>query len=448
MRRIDRSLVAFSVLAAGLVGNASAAEGDAAAPATVESPAVSLSALTSRYNVDEELGLLQGTSFFAAPAARTSLMGLFDRLGVGQTLDDAHIRINGYVEGSYTWNANNPVNDLNLGRVFDVEHDEPTLNQLSLNIERVANLSRTDWDIGFRMQWIYGGDARFIHANGIFDYWEPSANESGITDGPENQYDPVQFYVDVNVPIGNGLRVRAGRFLFFKQIDPSASVFYSHSFTFGAALPFTLTGVTGFYPIDDKLDIEAGVVRGWGQSLEDNNGGVTFVGRARYQFSDKTSGSLSAITGPEQDNDNEHYRTAIDLVLAHQLSDQFTLLFDAIYGYQAGTPGVGAADWYGLSVYGVYRINDNVSAGARLEYYRDDEGFTFGLSDVEGLGFKSQGLYEVTLGLTLTPFAADELGRNLKIRPEVRYDYSDERFFDGFTRHDQLTFAIDAYFMF
>jgi len=34
------------------------------------------------------------------------------------------------------------------------------------------------------------------------------------------------------------------------------------------------------------------------------------------------------------------------------------------------------------------------------------------------------------------------------IRPEVRYDYSNKNFFKGATKHDQLTFGVDAYFTF
>ena len=52
-----------------------------------------------------------------------------------------------------------------------------------------------------------------------------------------------------------------------------------------------------------------------------------------------------------------------------------------IYGYQADAPRAKApADWYGAAVYGIYKINDYVSAAARVEYYRDDEGFTTGIS--------------------------------------------------------------------
>ncbi len=368
----------------------------------------------------------------AQPAARRPLMDLLERGGLSGPLDEARINLYGRAEGSYTYNFDNPAQDLNLGRVFDIEHDQFLLNQLDLNFERVVDPKIHQFDVGFRLEMLYGGDARFIHSNGLLD-------TDDFFNGPENQFDVPQLYVDVAIPVGNGLRVRAGKFLFFKQIDPNASVFYSHSFTFGGALPFTLTGVTGWYPLNDQWSVEAGISRGWGQSLEDNNDAIDALGRVRYDMSDRTSFSLAAITGPEQDDDNSHYRTVFDATVNHACTDNLTLLLDVVYGYQGGVPGGDEAHWYGVAGYGVYRVNHQVSVGGRLEWYRDEEGYTTQLA---------QNLYEATLGLTLTPFPSDRLGSNFKVRPEIRYDYSSRAFFDGLSRHDQFTAAVDAIFNF
>lgn len=418
-------------------------------------------------NSDQELGLILSQPVGSPgpdavnrdTAGRRPLMSLFEEAGIADPLDDAGLDLYGHVQGSYTYNHENPASDFNVGRVFDFEHDEPTLNQLDLNIERRIDITGDRFDVGGRVELLYGGDSRFIHANGMFDNYDPTGEDededgvpddtSDITDGPENQFDIPQAYLDVNVPVGNGLRVRLGKFLFFKQIDPNASVFYSHSYTFGAALPFTLTGVTGYYELTDRLAIEGGVVRGWDEALDDDNDAVSAVGRVRFRASDELNLSLAAITGPELVDDNDDYRTAVNFVASYTVNSNLTLLLDSIYGYQANLPGEGTADWYGAAVYGIYKINDNLSAAARLEYYRDDEGFTTGVQPFSSaLGFGSQSLYEATVGLTITPFANDELGRNLKVRPEVRYDLSSEDYFDGFTEDDQLTFAVDAIFNF
>lgn len=360
------------------------------------------------------------------------LMSLLDRTGVGGALEDANIRLFGHVEGSYSYNADDPAGGLNLGRVFDLRDNRLTLNQLDFNVERPVDLTSHHWDVGGRIEMLYGSDARFIHSNGLLDGGD-------FFHGPEYQFDLPQLYVDVGIPVGNGLRVRVGKFLFFKQIDPNASVFYSHSFSFGAALPYTLTGITGYYPITSQLSVEGGISRGWDQSLRDNNGAIDALGRVRYDVSNQTSLSLAAIVGPELNQDNSHYRATVDFTVSHQATDQLTLLLDAVLGYQAQPSSVGDSNWYGVAGYAIYRLNEYLSLAGRLEWYRDEEGLTTAIP---------QTLYEATVGVTISPFPHDAVGANFKLRPELRGDYSSRRFFDGLSRHDQYTFAIDAIFNF
>jgi putative OmpL-like beta-barrel porin-2 len=362
----------------------------------------------------------------------TPLMSLLDQIGVGRPLESANIRFFGHIEGSYTYNFINPAKDLNVGRVFDLPNNQGLLNQLDFNVERTIDLTQHRFDIGGRVELLYGSDSRFIHSNGMFD-------DDDFFHGPDNQFDIPQMYVDLAVPIGNGLRVRAGKFLFFKQIDPSASVFYSHSFSFGAALPFTLTGVTGYYPITKQLSIEAGISRGWDQSIDDNNGSIDGLFRIRNDVSEQLSLSLAVICGPELDHDNSHYRTTLDFTVSYAPCECLTLMLDGVLGTQTRTSPPGDANWYGVSAYAVYKINDYLSLGGRAEWYRDEEGFTTALA---------QTLYEGTIGLTITPFPRDPVGANFRIRPEFRADYSSQRFFNALSQHDQYTVAVDAIFDF
>jgi hypothetical protein len=358
------------------------------------------------------------------------LMSGLDQIGIGQGLEQAHINIFGHIEGSYTWNFDNPAQDLNLGRVFDVEHNKPLINQIDLNVARLVDLQSGQFDVGGRVEMLYGGDSRFIHSNGLLD-------GSDFFHGPDYQFDLPQAYVDVGIPLGNGVRLRLGKFLFFKQIDPNASVFYSHSFIFGGALPFTNTGATAFYPITQQFSVEGGISRGWDQSLKDNNGAIDGLARVRYSAGSNTDLSVAAIVGPELDGDNSHYRSTIDLALTQKVCPRGTVMVDAVYGYQAMPSGMTNAMWYGAAGYGVYQFNPYLAGGLRGECYRDEEALTTGLA---------QTLFEGTVGLTVTPFPSDQIGQNLKIRPEVRFDYSTRHYFDGATRHDQTTVAIDAIF--
>src|SRR4051812_39031105 len=68
----------------------------------------------------------------APPTQRRPLMSLLERQGLSKPLDDARIRVFGHVEVGYTFNPDDPAQDLNLGRVFDVESNQATFNQLDL----------------------------------------------------------------------------------------------------------------------------------------------------------------------------------------------------------------------------------------------------------------------------------------------------------------------------
>ena len=364
------------------------------------------------------------------PPPRRPLMSLLDEAGVGQSLDDARIDIFGHVEGSYTYNFNDPAGDINIGRVFDFEHDELTLNQIDLTIERTVDAAKKKWDVGGRIEWIYGGDAGLIHSNGLFDWYD------GPRD-PENQFDLNQAYVDVTVPVGNGLRLRAGKFvtlLGYEVINPTGNALYSHSYLFGFAIPFTHTGVLATYSLNDKITLNGGITRGWEQSLEDNNDAIDFLGGVNWAINDKFTLFFSDSFGPQQADDNNNLRNVFDFCLYYTATEQLSLGLNGVYGFEQDVPGIGDADWFGTALYAHLKLNKRYTVNARLEWFNDDDGSRgFGMS-----------VYEATLGLAIVPFPDHALGSNLKIRPEIRYDYAEDDLFDGGTEQGQFTAAIDA----
>jgi hypothetical protein len=372
---------------------------------------------------------------------RRPLMNLLDQAGLAKPLDDAKIKVFGYVEGSYTKNLSGgePIpgfDRFNPGRLFDFEPEDPTLNQVALSVERtVAYRNAKAFDVGFRVDTVYGSDARFIHANGLDFYNDPQP----ILDfGADEQFDLFQAYVDVAAPVGNGLRVRLGKFAYFKTIDPNVSPFYSRSFSYNPqALPFTLTGGLASYAVDNKLLLEGGVVRGWDQALKDNNGSVSFVAGALYQFNPSDPKTpfvyAKAITGPEVEGDTGAYRTVVDVVFGFSPTDGLNLFVDALYGQGSFTAATEDARWYGAAGYALYKVSDVVTVNGRLEWYRDEDGATLGAA---------ASFYAATLGVTITPFPKDPWASGIKIRPEVRYDYATTGNFNG--DHDQVTVAVDA----
>jgi hypothetical protein len=373
--------------------------------------------------------------------ADTSLMGVADKLGVGKPMNDFGLTAGGFVELGYTYNFRNV--RVNQGRVFDFENQDPTLNQAVLYIDKAIDFKKKEFQVGGHLEMMYGADARLIHANGIFDHY-------GVGDGPENQFDPTQFYVDVFLPVGNGLNIRAGKFVTLlgqEVINPTGNAFYSHSYLFGFAIPFTHTGVYATYAFTDTFTVDFGISRGWEQGFEDNNGcAIDVFGRVTWLINEKTGTKLlvTGIGGPERagSNNNDDYRYVIDVIFLHNLSDQLSLAINGDWGFeQNGSPIDGDdAQWFGVAGYLTYKINDMFSVNARGEWFEDPDA-------ARGFGVTGS-VWEATLGLDIHPLASNKNFATLRIRPEIRWDYSNDAFFAGGTKHDQWTFGVDAIFGF
>jgi hypothetical protein len=369
-----------------------------------------------------------------APQGRRPIMSLLDDAGLAKPLDAARIDVYGHVEGSYTWNFDNPKSRQNPFRLFDFEDNKALLNQLDLTIERRVNYRNAhDWDFGFLVEQIYGADAGLIHANGLFDYYDSPRK-------PENQYDLTQAYFDIVVPVGTGLRVRVGKFVNlvgYEAINPTVGGvidFYSRSFVFASGYPFTHTGVLGTYDLTPDVTVTAGVTRGDDQAVRDDNGAVSFLGSVNWVINKQLALYVSNSTGPEQPKDESHYRTTWDATLYYTPTDRLDTALTGYFLYDAaGVPGGGSGELYDVAALAAYRLNDYLTVKGRFEWMYDQSGVRIP---------KGTDLYGVTAGLTITPLPHDHWGSNLKIRPELRYDASNDPVFNG--KDHQFTFGIDA----
>jgi hypothetical protein len=383
---------------------------------------------------------------------RKPLMSALDRTGGGTMFDDLGLDISGHVEVGYTYSFQEPPGDQLTGRVFDFEHDELLLNQAAVVLART--LKPTDdpvlgykdkFNVGFKVDVMYGQDARLIHSNGLFDHYvdDESRNE---------EWDLTQAFVELGLPVGNGLLVTAGKFVTpigLEVINPTGNSLYSHSYLFGFAIPFTHTGVQVRYNFNDNFWVAGGVNRGWEQSNEDNNNDPSYMATVGYTWQPGDARPVNiivtGITGPEQADTNGNWRSLVDLIVESQVSDELKLGLNADYAYEEdaelsdeGVPTGRQAQWYGVATYARYDVNKMFAVVARAEWFNDK-------ANVRGLGTN---VYEATLGLNIKPFPGDQLGSNLLFRPEVRYDYAQEGIFDGGTQHDQFTVGADLIFAF
>ena len=420
---------------AGLVSMASVLHADENAPAA-----------TTNTNQTQEAT--------APPAATPApLMAALGKAGIAGPLNKANINLYGYVEGGYMRDFAAPNSyDGPTYMGFNSYKNTGILDKISLNAERTVDPTQKKFDMGFRVEGIYGTDARFIHSDGLAD-----TQTTG-----RYQWDPLQAYVDVAFPDAP-VRLRVGKWIElagFEQFsaniygafgDPARGL-YSYSYQFLYAEPGTQTVALATYVLNPKWTFDAGATLGWNQSLRSSHDSLDFLGRVTYTPSDKTTVIFVMTEGPEYPiavgnnlpaRDRSDFWTALDLVLTQKITDKLSLGLAFDYVEVPHIPGIAGNNkqWGGVAQYVSYAIDPHFTLNTRLEWYNDSaNGFSTGAP-------VNANYYEATVGVAIKPFPSNNTLSHLLFRPEVRYDNSDQPVFASGERH-QLTFNVDAIFTF
>ncbi|MBU6411798.1 MAG: outer membrane beta-barrel protein, partial [Verrucomicrobia bacterium] len=297
----------------------------------------------------------------------------------------------------------------------------------------------------------YGADGKWIHSDGL-----------GDTQSGRYTWDPLQAYVDVAFP-DVSMKLRVGKWIElagFEQFsaniygafgDPARAL-YSYSYQFLYAEPGTQTGAYLTYVLNPQWTFDAGTTLGWNQSLRSSHDSLDFLGRVTYTPNDKTAVIFVMTEGPEypiavENNlsarDRSDFWTALDLVVTHKFTDKLSLGLGFDYVETPHIPGIPGNDkqWGGAAGYISYAVDPHFTLNTRLEWYKDAaSGFSTGAP-------VSANYYEITEGVAIKPFPNYNVLSHLLLRPEIRYDHSDQPVFDG-GEHNQLTFNVDALFAF
>jgi hypothetical protein len=367
---------------------------------------------------------------------------------------EPRFKISGWIDSGITFNPDSPQSNQNFGRLLDDRANEPLLNQLVINFERALVPQPGQFDWGFKLQFMYGSDARFIHSLGLFDR---TANEI-------LQPDLVEAYLNLHFPVvtEGGLDLKLGKFVTLEgaeTIDPRTNFFYSHSYIFNFGIPFNHTGALATFHASKLFDLYAGITRGVNASVDDNNDSPAFDGGVGLNLLDgKLTALASTHIGPETPDDNRHNRYLNDLTITAKPTKNCTSITDLNYIYDEAADATG----YGIAQYFIYTINDVFSVGLRGEIWRDADGFyvaSFAENDdaADLLRGGSVALDPRTVGGGKTTYGAVTLGLNIKppvpkpavslvIRPELRFDraLNGTRPFNDSTDRNQFTASIDV----
>ena len=357
------------------------------------------------------------------------------RLLDGPFFSRNRIEVGGWIDQGFTGNARAPANRSNFPVGYNDRSNDYELNQLWVYVARPAETGGSGWDWGGRVDFTWGTDARYLTAEGLEDRW----NGDGLY-----QLALPQLYAEVAC---NDFSLKIGHFwstFGYEQAPAPENFFYSHANSFTRIQPRTFTGLLGTYRLNDRLSVYGGVHRGW-NNWEDDNDSLGGVGGVSWENPDSGTGFAVVLSaGPESDQvihpNFDTNVTSVEVILRQRITGRLTYVvehtntratttreFERIHGLRADDHA------YGINQYLLYRLNPRLAVGMRLEWVA--EVLTLELPQGGGQVRAPINLYAITWGVNWAPT------RNLTIRPEIRWDWSDRREFDLYGAFDQFLAA-------
>jgi Putative beta-barrel porin-2, OmpL-like. bbp2 len=379
----------------------------------------------------------------AAPAAEAPPPGLWIN----------GIHLSAQLDAGIIANPFRPATGLNWGQLFTDHANQVQLNQLLLTANKPLDPKNSDYQWGFKVQFMYGSDARYTQYLGELNRVNPDQRY---------QLDVVEANVLAHLPwlTEGGIDLKAGQYttpLGYETIDPATNPFYSHSYIFQFGLPFKHTGALATTHVNDFLDVYSGVDTGTNTTfgpLGDNNGAVGGIGGFSLNLMDGKL-TILALThfGPDDAtralspigfNANGFWRFYNDVLITWKASDTWTFITEANwardgFGIVTSSGAVNKpVNGFGAAQYVSYALTETVALNARAEVWRDDNNFfVAGFPANNSFVRFQQGLPTtvytapggnttyggLTLGVTWKPEVPAPI-TGLMVRPEIRWDHA------------------------
>jgi len=329
--------------------------------------------------------------------------------------------LSGYVDTTAVWKFG--TGDANMpGRVYDGPdvQDGFNLNVVSLTLDKAPDASA--WSAGYHIQMLMGPGA--------------TKRGTGLIGASATDFALNEAYINLHVPVGNGLEFHVGQFGTFngyEAYDSYKDPNWSRSYGFFNETS-AHTGIAAFYKVADWLSLQAGVGNvGPFNSQVDAKSHIesskaylamfTLTAPDSWGFMKGASLSAGYTTGPNVNN-NEHVDqwyvggtmplpvTGLSLGIAYDYTGD-------IGGYLGASSG-GYAN--ATALYIMYQATEKLKINTRLDYTSATQGWyypAFSSATTAHTGNDQLG--------SLTVTADYSLWKNVVSRAEMRWDRS----FDG-----------------
>jgi hypothetical protein len=364
------------------------------------------------------------------------------------------INVTGWLDMGFSGNTDNPASRYN-GTLAPNDRNEFQFNQLYMVLEKTLKTDDCNWDIGGRVDLLYGTDYIYCESLGFETNPDGSPKwNAGIDYGLAMP----QAYVDV----GYGkLDLKVGRFytpIGYESMMAINNFFYSMNYALRYAEPTTHTGGLLTYKHSDELSLLVGGVNGQDETdgVVDSFGALT--GFAYTPKDQKYALNFAIMTGClDPTNDLTVYapRTYFSTYLTYNFNKKWQSVTQWDAGWQQNYDLQGnQADFWSFTQYLFYSINDRWKAGLRYDMFVDDQATKLGGLRFGGLpggnplplpSGNAGTVQAITAGVNWTP------NPNFRLRPELRWDWyggSGLPLFDDRTQNRQFTAAVDGIIQF
>jgi hypothetical protein len=312
-----------------------------------------------------------------------------------------------------------------LGAMNDYP-DHLALHEAWFYVEKVAEPTCCDADWGFRFDILYGTDAQKTQAFGNENnVWDVSL-DNGVYGWAMPQLYGEVAYGDWSVKAGHFFGIEG-----YEVVPATGNFFFSRSLTHFNSEPYTLTGVLAAYKGLDCLTVYGGWTLGWDTGFDQFGSGNSFLGGVSADVTEDVTVTYTSMAGNfgwhSGDRDGYSQSIVTDLALTNCLN--YVVQTDYIQTNGVYYDPNFAGEEISIIQYLLYDINDCLAVGGRLEWWKSNE--------VTDDGF-SASFQEVTGGINYRPHA------NVVIRPEIRYDWTNESVAANTELYNVTVFGIDA----
>ena len=320
------------------------------------------------------------------------------------------INISGFVQASYFYNTRRPADGMNDAYLWNTKDNSFSLNKFKLTV--ASDPVATDkWDAGFRASIMLGDDATALN----------SAGSSGT--GANTSFNDLrEAYVELNVPIGTGLDIKAGEMISLLNWESGDGGAANPNFSQGNQWWYTgngpSAGIQATYNFTDKIGLTVRVDNGLFQGPVDVNSGKAFSGSLNFKPTKDLWFNLIGWYESASGGDNDI--SGFSMIGGYQVTSKLGTGWEADYFNFSSTAN--ASDLWSVGGWIWYDFTSKVDLALRADYVDDRDGLLGpAVRSGAGLPFSpdSDGsIGSVTLTLNNKPVPS------IKIQPEIRYDYT------------------------